>query len=108
MLTIADALRGINAYPIPDRTLEEIVQKRGIYPELAIDSEVLSSRAYRLCRADLLIWLAGAPAVSQGGQSYSFTDEQRKEMLNAAAKICEECGDDTQVSVRYGYKGNRL
>lgn len=108
METILDTLRGISAYPIPVRSIHEIAGKRGVDVNEELNTEVLASRRYNLCRADLLIWLSYAPNVTQGGQSYSFTDEQRLRMRNEAKQLYDEFEEESIPKTIYGYKGKRL
>ena len=107
-MTIIEALKGINSYPLPIRTLQEVSERRGLSLDAEATIEILQSSAYNLAYADLLIWLSYAPAVSQGGQSYSFTDEQRLEMRNRASEIYDEQNEDNAPKIRFGYKGSRL
>ena len=109
MATVLESLKGINSYPIPLRTLVETAERRGVSLNDTSSQEVLTGKAYRLATADLLLWLSLAPNVTQGGQSYSFTDEQRKQFRNSAFSIYEELGEDEGVTKpTYGYKGSRL
>lgn len=105
-MTILEALRGINAYPVPARALEEITTRRELSANTEATVEVLRGAAFNLAKADVLIWLSYAPDVSQGGQSYSFTDEQRERFRQEAAALLEEFGE--ALHTRYGYKGSRL
>lgn len=108
-MTVIESLRGVNAYPIPERTIERTVLLRGLDASATITADVLRSHAYRLAEADLQMWLANAPDVSQGGQSYGFTDEQRQQLRNSARAIYREEGeDDASAKTTYGYKGDRL
>lgn len=107
-MTISEALRGINSYPLPIRTLQEVSERRGLSLDAEATIETLQSSAYNLAYADLLMWLSYAPSVSQGGQSYSFTDEQRLEMRNRASEILDELDKDNAPKTLYGYKGSRL
>ncbi len=109
MNTVLEALRGINSYPIPLRTIKEVAERRvvDIYSETTLS--MLKSREFNLCRADLLLWLSYAPNVTQGGQSYSFTDEQRLRMRNMAQQLYDELEEDEGLpKTLYGYKGKRL
>ena len=110
MATIEDALKGINAYPIPQRTLIEISLRRGCGLSDEMTRENLTGRSFNLAKADLLIWLSLAPNITQGGQSYSFTDEQRTKFRNQANDIYSDFGndDDGAPKTTFGYKGNRL
>ncbi|MCD8313571.1 MAG: hypothetical protein LUC24_05360 [Bacteroidales bacterium] len=107
--TILDALRGVNAYPIPLRTIVGAAERRGLTVTDEAAADTLSSASYRLAEADLLLWLSLAPDISQGGQSYSFTDEQRKRLRLRAEAVYDELeeGDSSKAAV-YGYKGDRL
>lgn len=109
MATILEALKGINAYPIPLRTIVETSDRRGL--DLAADAEqdTLLGKQYRLAKADILLWLSIAPNISQGGQSYSFSEEQRKDMRKEARAIYDELEPGANAGcVKYGYKGSRL
>lgn len=106
-MTTLEALKGINSYPIPLRTLEETAGRRGLSLDADVTVENLRSKEYRLSYADLLMWLSYAPQVTQGGQSYSFTDDQRLEMRNRASELYEELEDEAPKA-RFGYKGSRL
>ncbi len=111
MATVLDSLKGINAYPVPLRTLTGKAAGRGLDVTQEATHEVLSSKAYKLAEADILLWLYEAPNVSQGGQSYSFTDDQRAAFRSRAYSIYGqwgEAGDPTIPKAKYGYKGDRL
>lgn len=110
-MTIHEALRGINAYPIPTRTLGEICERRGLSLDEEASVALLTEASFQLAKADVLLWLSYAPNVSQGGQSYSFSDDQREQMRGQASGLLKDYGEDEQtdkVYTRYGYKGNRL
>lgn len=109
MATVLDCLQSINTYPIQLRTFTEVAERRGVDLTEEATAELLKGAVFSLCRADILLWLSYAPAVSQGGISYSFTDEQREKMRNEAQKLYDEFSeDDISVTVKYGYKGSRL
>lgn len=107
-MTTLEALKGISAYPIPLRTIAETAERRGV--DLANEAAAqMSDKAYRLAKADLLLWLAFAPNISQGGQSYSFDAEQRREFRRQAAAIYRELEPDkAEITATFGYKGDRL
>lgn len=108
-MTTIEALKGISSYPIPMRTLDEVMQRNGVDAEAETTIEVLQSKGYKLAYADLLMWLSYSPSISQGGQSYSFTEEQRVQFRARANEIFGEYADeDNTPKVRFGYKGSRL
>lgn len=110
MATVLEALKGVNAYPIPLRTLVETAEGRGVSLTDEATQEAMKGKAFNLAVADLLLWLSLAPNVTQGGQSYSFTDEQRTQFRNRANALFEEFGEDEAGTPKpiYGYKGSRL
>jgi hypothetical protein len=107
--TNLDALKSVNAYPIPLRTLTETAERRNISLAAEASQESLLGRDYLLAKADLLLWLSVAPNISQGGQSFSFTDEQRKDFKRQAYAIYDVYEPMANAGcVSYGYKGDRL
>ena len=109
MATVLETLKGVSAYPVPLRTLIETAEVRGLSLEEAATQYVMVGRAYKLAKADLLLWLSLAPNITQGGQSFSFTDEQRQQFRNQAKALYDECGEVSAATKPiYGYKGSRL
>lgn len=109
MATVLEALKGVNAYPIPLRTLTETAEGRGVSLETEATVTVLRDKAFNLAVADLLLWLSFAPNITQGGQSYSFSDEQRQQLRNRAKALLDKYDEDSNApKPLYGYKGNRL
>lgn len=108
--TVLECLKGVNAYPVPLRTLSEIAERRGISLTDETTHENLKGKAYNLAVADILLWLSLAPDIAQGGQSFSFTDEQRTQFRNRANALFEEFAADEAGTPKptYGYKGSRL
>lgn len=108
-MTVYDCLRGLNAYPIPVAAIREIAINRGVYVDDEATAELLASTEYIGAKADVLMWLAQAPNVSQGGQNYSFSEFERKSLRASASALYNQVGEDEKsVAVVYGYKGSRL
>lgn len=111
MGTILEALKGVNAYPVPIRTFDEVAVRRGIDLTSEVTRDVMAEPGYNLAAADILMWLSFAPSISQGGQSFSFTDEQRMQFRNRARSLYDEFGTEDEAYATktvYGYKGSRL
>ena len=106
-MTILDELRGINNYPIPVDVIVGVCRKRGI-DGMQTATVGTHDNAYRLAEADLLMWLSRAPNVSQGGQSYTFSEDQRREFRNAAEAVFDELEAADGAKPVYGYKGSRM
>lgn len=110
MTTILEAIKSVTLYPLPSRTIEQIAVRRGCSLSDEATQEKLTGIEYNLAKADILKWLANAPNVTQGGQSYSFTEEQRQQFRNEANALYKEYGADDSAIAKpiYGYKGSRL
>lgn len=110
MAKVIELLKGVTAYPIPLRTLLETAEKRGLNLDGEATAKVIKGKAYNLARADLFLWLSFAPDISQGGQSFAFSDEQRSRLRNQAKALYAEFEPDGSASQKpiYGYKGSRL
>ena len=110
MTSVIDILRGINAYPIPVKEIIGACEYRGVACNEDATTDLMKGKAFNLVKADLLLWLSIAPNVSQGGQSYSFSDQQRKDLRNQAQALYKEFEPDGSAVQKpiYGYKGSRL
>lgn len=108
MATLLSSVQAVNAYPVPQSFIVTAAAKRGLDLNAEITQEALNSREYRLVYADVLMWLSAAPNISQGGQSYSFNDDQRMKFRNEALDIYGELDEDNAPKTTYGYKGSRL
>lgn len=104
-MTLREHLRGLTNYPVSEEALDSILARRGGGSYTPGDGNTL------LAIADLYCWLSTAPDVSQGGQSYSLTDEIRRNYrrkANAYYRLCGEPESVTQETTTFGYKGDRL
>lgn len=108
-VSILEALRAISAYPIPQRVYDAIAIERGINLADELTMTNTHSNNYCLAKADVYLWLSQAPNVTQGGQSYTISDEQRKYMRYKAQSLYEAAEESDAVMLRaFGYKGDRL
>ena len=112
-MTLLETLKAaVTAYPIAPQTIEAWATYWGLDLQQQATPPLMQSQEYRLVKADLWDWLALAPNISQGGQTYSFTDEQRTLFKQRAASIRSsvELDPDEQPAATslYGYKGSTL
>lgn len=109
MLSVVEALKAISAYPIPMRAIYTAAGKRDVDLDSEATAETMRGKTFALAKADLLMWLSTAPDISQGGQSFSFTDEQRRVFRNQAQALYAEFEPDGSAVQKpiYGYKGSR-
>ena len=106
-MTLSDYLRGLTNYPLSEEALQSILSKRGLDGK----STMTDDKLLCLVTADLYSWVALAPDISQGGQSYSLTDNIREYYRRRANELYRESGEPESVleeHPRYGYKGERL
>ena len=112
MRTVCELLRSVTNFPVSANTIEAIALKRGLDLNAAADAEMVKSREYLLTEADIYRWLYLVANMSQGGQSYNFTVEDKEHFKLEANRIYRLFGEDDKVlkntSIKYGYKGSRL
>lgn len=113
-MTTKEALLATSIYPILPASVEKNAVKRELDLTAEITREIVNSPAYNATLADCLLELAVAPNIAQGGQSYSFTAEERKALRKGAfacynrAGLSEEAKSCAEQPVEYGYKGSSL
>lgn len=110
MAAILNALKSINAYPIPFDTFKGIAEGRGLNIEDEATPEVRRSRDFCLAKADVYAWLVGAPNVTQQGITYNFTADQQKAFRRQAIAIYRANDEELPESLQssFGYKGELL
>lgn len=112
MRTVCELLRSVTNFPISANTIEALALKRGLDLGATADAEIVKSRAYLLTEADIYRWLYLVANMSQGGQSYNFTAEDKEHFRSEANKIYRLFGEDDNLlkvsPTKYGYKGSRL
>lgn len=107
-MKIIDTFKAVSSYPIPSDVIQSICVMQGLDMETEATSEVVEGRAYKLALSDLYQWLASAPNVSQGGQTYSFTEYDKKLFVDKSFSILTEAGNGDKKGSRYGYKGDSI
>lgn len=106
-MTLSEYLRGLTNYPVSEEALQSILSKRGLDGKRTMTDDKLLC----LVTADLYSWLSLAPDISQGGQSYSLSDNIREYYRKRARELYQAGGEpveEVKAKVRYGYKGERL
>lgn len=109
-MTIREYLQGLNAYPVPTICITAIAKGRGFDPDSEADLPAAGRRGYMLMKADVHHWLSTAPNVSQGGQSYGFTAEDKQRFLRIAEGIYRRHDSPARAEgkPRFGYRGEFL
>ena len=108
-MTILQSLKSLSAYPIPSATLTDIAEECGLGADADLTPEMRQAAEFRRAQARVYMFLMTAPAVSQGGISFSFSAEERRDFRKAARKLLREAGESTDIlGITYGYKGGDL
>lgn len=103
-LTVIDALKAVNLYPLPTPTAIAIALESGLDYQQQATQEVISSKAYKHAKAKVLQWLAGAPNVTEAGATYSFTDAERADFRKQATLLLADANADN-LTQPVGYVG---
>lgn len=108
-MNVLQSLRSLSSYPIPTATIEDVADGVGLDIDTELTQELRKDKRFKRAQARVYIFLSEAPNVSQGGISYSFSDEERRSFRLRAESLLEQIGDATsEAGVEYGYKGEDL
>lgn len=108
-MTILESLKSLSGYPISRLSLVNIAEEVGLTADGEATEGERKSAPFKRAKARVYLLLAEAPDVSQGGISYSFSDEDKKHFRMQAQALLDEVGDDTSaISDEYGWMGENL
>ena len=108
-MTILQSLKSLSGYPLPLDSLTNVIIEAGLVGDEEITTETYRNADYKRAKAKVYLMLAEAPDVSQGGISYSFSDEDKKHFRMQAQALLDEVGDDTSaIGDEYGWMGEDL
>ena len=108
-MTILQSLKSLNGYPLQHDALVGVCLESGLNSSEMATSSRLCSKAYKRAKARVYLLLSQAPDVSQGGITYSFSDEDKKNFRTQAQALLEEVGDDASaMGDNYGWMGEDL
>ncbi|MDR0864963.1 MAG: hypothetical protein LBO74_08535 [Candidatus Symbiothrix sp.] len=107
-MDVLQSLKSLSNYPIPTATVNDIAEGLGLDIETVLTPEIRNGASFKRAQARIYKFLSECPDVSQGGISYSFTDEDRRRFRLNADSILDELGDGGNLGVAYGYMGSDL
>lgn len=108
-MNVLQSLKSLSGYPIPLATIQDVAEGVGLGIDTELTTELRRSKEFKRAKARVYIYLSKAPNISQGGITYSFSDEDRRRFRNEAESILDEIGDNAdELGVTYGYKGEDL
>lgn len=96
---------------MPRAVIEGFCSRRGV--DGSAGSEDYDERTLQLLSADVMRWLSTAPNVTEGGVSYSLSEDQRAALSSASRQIYlrllpEGDPDRPTARARYGFAGSLL
>jgi len=106
--TVLDALKGVHSYPVQAKYLQRVSLERGLSLTNEMTTDILHSNNFRLAEADIMIWVATAPNVTEGGVQIALLAQDRLELRVRANDIYRTVlGTEPTKSV-YGDKGDTI
>ena len=108
-MNVLQSLKSLSSYPIPTATIENVAGEAGLDINDEVTHELREDKRYKRAKALTYAFLSEAPNVSQGGISYSFSEEERRRFRLRAENLFEDIGEaGGATGVEYGYKGEDL
>jgi len=105
-MTISAALKSISNYPIPSSVIDNVADEAGIADTTqTATKEIRKSSDFKRATAYVYRFLADAPNITQGGISYTFSEDERSRFSKRAAAILDELGEGDQADIQCGYMG---
>lgn len=104
-MTVAESLKSINIYPIPDGTIEKICTDRELTVDDDYDKELGESEGFQLATADTYFFLATNPNIVEQAVGLSFAAEEKKRLMAEADRIYGEYDDPKFSGNNYGFIG---
>ena len=105
-MTVAESLKSINIYPIPDSAVEKICTDRGLTLTDEYTKTIGESEAFQLATADTYFFLAINPNIVEQAVGISFAADEKKRLKAEADKIYGEFDDPKFDGGTYGFKGD--
>ena len=107
-MTVNQALRSTTTYPLSADFLTSIAERAGLSLDAEATADVMASNAFKHAQAQIYLYLAEAPNVSQGGISFSFSEQDRVRYESKGNRLLREVGASSASTKRFGYKGESL
>jgi len=105
-MKISKALQSISLYPLTTSSVSVIATECGLDPEAEVTAVLLGSKAYKRAKSQVYQYLSEAPNVTEGGATYSFSEDERKEFRKKALQLLSEIDDDeANAETECGYFG---
>ena len=102
----SNAIKAMSSYPIPAATIENIIDEAGLDPGAEITKEIRASDPFKKAKALTYAFLAEAPNITQGGISYTFSEDERSRFAKKSNSLLAELEEDEAgTAIPCGYIG---
>ena len=96
----------MSSYPIPAATIDNIIDEAGLDAEAEITKKMRASNEFKKAKALTYAFLAEAPNITQGGISYTFSEDERSRFAKKSNSLLAELEEDEAgTDVQCGYIG---
>ena len=99
-MNVLQSLRSLSSYPIPTATIEDVAEGVGLAIDTELTQELRKDKRFKRAQARVYMCLSEAPNVSQGGISYSFSEEERICFVIVAANKTPTARDSVTSAAR--------
>ena len=106
-MTVAQALKSINAFPIPDLFIQKVGVDRVLDTTVEYTVGISVSGPYELALADVYFYLYTQPSITEQEVGINNTQEIKKGFLAAANRIYEKYNDPKYSGEKYGFIGDK-
>ena len=101
----SNAIKAMSSSPIPAATIENIIEEAGLDAEADITKEMRASDQFKKAKALTYAFLSEAPNITQGGISYTFSEDERSRFQKKSSNLLAELGEDEGSDIPCGYIG---
>lgn len=101
----SNAIKAMSSYPIPAATIENIIEEAGLDAEADFTKEMRASDQFKMAKALTYAFLSEAPNITQGGISYTFSEDERSRFQKKSSNLLAELGEDEGSDIPCGYIG---
>lgn len=107
-MTVSQALKSINVFPIPDLFIEKVGVDRVLDIAATYTAEISGSGSYELALADVYMYLYRQPGITEQEVGINNTQAIKQGFLESANKIYEKYSDPNFSGGTYGFIGDKF
>ncbi len=105
-MTVSEALKSINPFPIPDLFIEKVGVDRVLDVTVPYTAVISALSSYELATADVYLFLYGQPSITEQEVGINNTQAIKKGFLDLANRIYDKYSDPKFSGEKYGFVGD--